>query len=90
MAKDWKTAQNKEKEFWTNIYLSEKKDNIYNKTDARGWILFAEDVLTRNNLKKEFFSLTNVMGIGIVKVTNGQVRLYQIILINSFFSIFVI
>tara|TARA_Y100001935_G_C17273264_1_gene493184 strand:+ start:753 stop:887 length:135 start_codon:yes stop_codon:yes gene_type:complete len=25
MAKDWKTAQNKEKEFWTNIYLSEKK-----------------------------------------------------------------
>ena len=55
MAKDWKTAQNKEKEFWTNIYLSEKKDNIYNKTDARGWELFAEEVLTRNNLKKEFF-----------------------------------
>ena len=26
MAKDWKTAQLKEKEFWSNIYTKEKID----------------------------------------------------------------
>ena len=33
MAKDWKTAQNHEKQFWENIYVKNNSDDIYRKTD---------------------------------------------------------
>jgi len=64
MAKDWKTAQIKEKEFWQNIYLNKTKDEIYKKTSSEGWKDFAEEILIRNNLDKTFLNDKTILDLG--------------------------
>ena len=64
MAKDWKTAQIKEKEFWENVYLKKNKDEIYKKTSSEGWKDFAEEILIRNNLYKEFLNDKTILDLG--------------------------
>tara|TARA_Y100000389_G_C17466442_1_gene526097 strand:+ start:3588 stop:4352 length:765 start_codon:yes stop_codon:yes gene_type:complete len=64
MAKDWKTAQIKEKEFWKKIYLTKSVDNIYKKTDAEGWKNFAEEILLRNNIQKKFLNNKVILDLG--------------------------
>jgi ubiquinone/menaquinone biosynthesis C-methylase UbiE len=64
MAKNWKIAQIKEEEFWRNIYLNESKDNIYRKTASKGWKDFAEEILSRNNIKKKSLSNKVILDLG--------------------------
>jgi ubiquinone/menaquinone biosynthesis C-methylase UbiE len=64
MAKDWKTAQIKEKEFWKNIYLTEAKDDVYRKTASKGWKDFAEEILSRNNIEKQFLNNKVILDLG--------------------------
>ena len=64
MALDWKSAQENEKNFWKNIYVKDKTDDIYKKTAKFGWQLFAEQVLERNKIDKNLLNGKKILDLG--------------------------
>ncbi len=64
MAKDWKTAQLKEKEFWSNIYTKDYSGDIYKKTDDEGWKYFANEILSRSKIEKKFLNNKVILDLG--------------------------
>ena len=64
MALNWQEAQKSEKKFWENIYVKEKKDNVYEKTSTEGWINFADQVLSRHDIKINFLDKKVILDLG--------------------------
>tara|TARA_B100000131_G_scaffold238021_1_gene230176 strand:- start:954 stop:1718 length:765 start_codon:yes stop_codon:yes gene_type:complete len=64
MAKDWKTAQNHEKQFWENIYVKNNSDDIYRKTDDEGWKQFANEVLFRHSVNINTLNNKTILDLG--------------------------
>ena len=64
MAVNWKIAQEKEKQYWSDIYLSNKKDDVYTPSFDEGWLGFVEEVLQRNNLDVEHLNNKVILDLG--------------------------
>ncbi len=50
MALNWKTAQKNEKKFWEDIFVKNKKDDVYSRSDNSSWEHFTLEVLKRNKV----------------------------------------
>ena len=50
MALNWKTAQKNEKKFWEDIFVNEKQDDVYSKSDNNAWEYFTLEVLKRHKV----------------------------------------
>lgn len=64
MALNWKNAQLNEKKFWKDIYIDEKKDDVYAKASDEGWVSFANLIFERHNLTLEFLNDKTLLDLG--------------------------
>jgi ubiquinone/menaquinone biosynthesis C-methylase UbiE len=64
MAKNWHTAQKNEINFWKQIYLTDISDNVYKKTDNYGWKMFANEILKRHKVDKNFLEGKTILDLG--------------------------
>lgn len=64
MAKNWNDAQEKEKRYWHDIYISKKKDDIYRPSNEDDYKSFAIEILLRNNLSLEDLNNKVIIDLG--------------------------
>ena len=50
MALNWKSAQKNEKKFWEDIFVNDKQDDVYSKSNNNEMKLFTLEVLERHRL----------------------------------------
>ena len=64
MALNWKSAQKNEKKFWEDIYVNDKQDDVYSKSNNGGWELFTLEVLERHKVDINFLNDKIILDLG--------------------------
>ena len=65
MALNWKSAQKNEKKFWEDIFVNDKQDDVYSKSNNGGWkLLFTLEVLERHKVDINFLNDKIILDLG--------------------------
>mgnify|MGYP001475374280 CR=1 FL=1 len=64
MALNWKTAQKNEKKFWEDIFVNEKRDDVYSKSENTSWEHFTLEVIKRHKININILNEKTILDLG--------------------------